>query len=263
MSDQFIDVVRADGVATITLNRPETLNSFHRPMASRLQQVLGEMATDESIRAVLLTGAGRAFCAGQDLGAVVGTSGPAEPSVGAIVRDCYNPIVRALRQLPKPVVAAVNGVAAGAGANLALACDIVLAATNASFLQAFSKIGLIPDSGGTYTLPRLVGWGRASALMMLADKVGAAEAAAMGMIYRVYEPEQLLPAAHEMAARLAQLPTRGLWLTKQALDASATNSLAEQLDVEQKLQTEAGETVDYREGVAAFLEKRPPRFVGR
>lgn len=263
MDYHFLQVETKDGVTTLTLNRPETLNSFHRPMAGELQSALASAAGDPSVRAILLTGAGRAFCAGQDLGAVVGPEGFIETDLGAVVHDCYNPIIRALRAMPKPIVAAVNGVAAGAGANLALACDVVVASTSASFLQAFSKIGLIPDSGGTYVLPRLVGWGRASALMMLAEKVAASDALAMGMIYKTFAPDELLAAAQQLAATLAAMPTRGLALTKQALNASAANDVVAQLDVEERLQREAGNTEDFREGVAAFLQKRAPRFTGR
>ncbi len=263
MDYRFLQVETAGGVTTITLNRPETLNSFHRPMASELQAALSVAAADAAVRALLLTGAGRAFCAGQDLGAVVGPEGFIETDLGAVVHDCYNPIIRALRTLPKPIVVAVNGVAAGAGANLALACDVVLASTTASFLQAFSKIGLIPDSGGTFLLPRLVGWGRASALMMLAEKVSAADALSMGMIYKTFAPDELLPAAQQLAAGLASMPTRGLALTKEALNASAANDVVAQLELEERLQREAGSTADFREGVAAFLEKRSPRFTGR
>jgi 2-(1,2-epoxy-1,2-dihydrophenyl)acetyl-CoA isomerase len=210
---------------------------------------------------VLLTGTGRGFCAGQDLAEV--KLGEPMPDLGDTVRDSYNPIVRALRTLEKPVVCAVNGVAAGAGANLALACDIVLAADTATFIQSFSKIGLIPDSGGTYVLPRLVGMARATALAMLGDKVTAEQALAMGMIYQVYPAAALLDAAAALATTLAAQPTRGLGLIKRALNASLGNSLDAQLQVEEELQRAAGRTEDFREGVKAFLEKRKARFVGR
>jgi 2-(1,2-epoxy-1,2-dihydrophenyl)acetyl-CoA isomerase len=250
------------GVATLTLNRPEVLNSFNRLMAAELRQALAEAAADHDVRAVLITGAGRAFCAGQDLAEAMPKEGPA-PDLGDIVARGYNPIVRTIRQIDKPVVCAVNGVAAGAGANLALACDFVLAASDASFIQSFSKIGLVPDSGGTFFLPRLVGLARATALMMLADKVSAADAVARGLIFRVVETAKLLAEATEFARQLATRPTRGLGLIKRALNASATNGLDEQLALEAQLQAEAGSTADYREGVKAFLEKRTPSFVGR
>jgi 2-(1,2-epoxy-1,2-dihydrophenyl)acetyl-CoA isomerase len=251
----------AQGVARITLNRPEVLNSFNATMARELQAALAAAAADDGVRAVLLTGAGRGFCAGQDLGAV--TAGGAMPDIGGTVRESWNPIVRALRTLEKPVVCAVNGVAAGAGANVALACDIVLAADSASFIQSFSKIGLIPDSGGTFFLPRLVGLARATALAMLGDKVTAEQALAMGMIYQVHPAAALMEAATLLAAALATQPTRGLGLIKRALNQSLANDLWRQLDVEEALQAEAGSTEDFREGVAAFQEKRKPRFVGK
>lgn len=250
------------GVATITLNRPDVLNSFNRVMAAELRQALAEAGADAAVRAVLLTGAGRAFCAGQDLAEAMPKEGPA-PDLGDIVARGYNPIVRTIRQIDKPVVCAVNGVAAGAGANLALACDFVLAASDASFIQSFSKIGLVPDTGGTFFLPRLVGLARAAAMMMLADKVSAAEAVAMGLILRAAESGKLLDEATALARELATRPTRGLGLIKRALNASATNGLDEQLALEAQLQAEAGSTADYREGVKAFLEKRPPSFIGR
>lgn len=253
----------ADGVATITLVRPEVLNSFNRPMARRLQEALDAAAGDEGIRAVLLTGAGRAFCAGQDLAEALPPDGSPAPPIESIVRESYNPIVRRLREIEKPIVCAVNGVAAGAGANIALACDFVLAAEQASFVQAFSKIGLIPDSGGTFLLPRLVGLARATALTMLGEKLTAAEALSLGLIYRVVPGETLLEEARALARRLAAMPTRGLGLTKRALNAGLTNDLATQLEVEAELQREAGRTEDYREGVRAFQEKRAARFVGR
>ena len=250
------------GVATITLNRPDVLNSFNRRMAIEVREALSSVTSNGDVRAVLLTGAGRAFCAGQDLAEASPKEGPA-PDLGDIVARGYNPIVRTLRQLDKPVVCAVNGIAAGAGANLAFACDFVLAASEASFVQSFSKIGLVPDTGGTFFLPRLVGMARATALMMLADKVSAAEAATIGLIHRVVEGGRLMEEAMGLARDLAKRPTRGLGLIKRALNASATNGLDEQLALEAQLQAEAGSTADYREGVKAFLEKRPPVFVGR
>ena len=250
------------GVAAIMLNRPDVLNSFNRAMASEVRQALSQAGSDAGVRAVLITGAGRAFCAGQDLAEAMPKDGPA-PDLGDIVARGYNPIVRTIRQLDKPVVCAVNGVAAGAGANLAFACDFVLAASDASFIQSFSKIGLVPDTGGTFFLPRLIGMARATALMMLADKVTAQDAVTIGLILRVVDGPNVLDEATTLARQLAARPTRGLGLIKRALNASATNGLDEQLALEAQLQAEAGSTADYREGVKAFLEKRAPVFVGR
>ncbi len=248
-----------DQIAFITLNRPDKLNSFNREMALLLQNRLDECASLHEVRAVYLTGAGKAFSAGQDLAEVTDPNGP---GMEKILTEHYNPIVTRIRNLPKPVVAAVNGVAAGAGANIALCCDIVVAAQSASFIQAFSKIGLIPDSGGTYFLPRLVGWQKATAIAMLGDKVGAAEAERMGMIYKVYDNEEFAGASRALTAVLAQLPTRALALTKHAFNYSADNTLEEQLILEDELQQKAALTKDYKEGVAAFLEKRPALFRG-
>ena len=250
------------GVGTITLNRPDVLNSFNRAMAAEVRQAFAATSADVEVRAVLLTGAGRAFCAGQDLAEAMPKEGPA-PDLGDIVARSYNPIVRAIRQLDKPVVCAVNGIAAGAGANLAFGCDFVIASSEASFIQSFSKIGLIPDTGGTFLLPRMVGMARATALMMLADKVTAQDAMTIGLIHRVVEAGKLMDEAIALSRQLATRPTRGLGLIKRALNASATNGLDEQLALEAQLQAEAGSTADYREGVKAFLEKRAPVFVGR
>jgi 2-(1,2-epoxy-1,2-dihydrophenyl)acetyl-CoA isomerase len=247
------------GYRLITLNRPERLNALTVEMADALSAALDAAVADESCRALLLTGAGRAFCAGQDLTAIVGIA-PAE--IGQLL-DRYNPLIKKLRALPLPVVCAVNGVAAGAGANLALASDIVLAARSASFVQAFARIGLVPDCGGTWFLPRLVGTARARALALLADSVPAATAAEWGMIWQVVEDAQLMARAHALAARLAMAATQGLALTKRALDAAETNGLDHQLDLERDLQQAAGATPDHAEGVRAFLEKRPPIFTGR
>lgn len=252
----------AEGVLRITFNRPDVLNAFNMAMARELQALLDRAADDQLVRALLLTGAGRGFCAGQDLAAVSVDDPAGLPDLGNFVRDQWNPIIRRLRLLEKPVVAAVNGVAAGAGANLALACDIVLASTTASFIQSFSKIGIIPDSGGTFFLPRLVGTARATALMLLGDKVSATQAQAWGMIWQVCEPEALLPTATALAVHLAAQPTRGFALTKQAVNSSATNDILAQLDLEEQLQREAGRTHDFVEGVRAFLGKRPPHFEG-
>lgn len=260
MSYQFIRFGIDQGVATLTLNRPEVLNSMHLPMAKEVQQAL-EASRDDAVRAVLLAAEGRAFCAGQDLAAVP-LDGPM-PDLADIVRTQYNPIIRGIRALPKPVVCAVNGVAAGAGANLALACDIVIAASDATFIQAFTRIGLIPDSSGTYTLPRLVGMARATGLMMLGEKLSAAQARDWGMIWQVVEPAELLPRARELCAHLASQPTRALGLLKQALEASLGNDLLAQLELEATLQAEAGRTDDFLEGVRAFRDKRKPAFRGR
>jgi 2-(1,2-epoxy-1,2-dihydrophenyl)acetyl-CoA isomerase len=248
-----------DGVGHITLNRPDKLNSFNREMALLLQSTLDECANDNTVRAVYLTGAGKGFCAGQDLAEVADPDGP---GFDVILAEHYNPIVMRIRALQKPVLAAVNGVAAGAGANIALCCDIVVAAQSASFIQAFSKIGLIPDSGGTHTLPRLIGWAKASALMMLGDKVPAPEAERMGMIYKVLADESFQQESVQMAVNLAKMPTRGLAFTKEALQLSFHNSFENQLQDEDILQNRAAHTHDYKEGVAAFLEKRAPVFKG-
>ncbi|GIV60749.1 2-(1,2-epoxy-1,2-dihydrophenyl)acetyl-CoA isomerase PaaG [Rhodocaloribacter litoris] len=262
MAYRFIRYEVDAGVAMLTLNRPDVLNSFHRPMAEETIDALQQAAADPTVRAVLLTGAGRAFCAGQDLQAVLPKEGEPPADLGEIVRTQYNPLVRLIRHTEKPFVAAVNGVAAGAGANLALACDFVLAAETAAFIQSFARIGLIPDSGGTFFLPRLVGLARATAMMMLADKVPASEAQAMGLIYKVCAPEALLAEATELARHLATMPTRGLGLIKRGLNQAFANDLDTHLDVEERLQREAGQTHDYHEGVAAFLEKRKPVFRG-
>jgi 2-(1,2-epoxy-1,2-dihydrophenyl)acetyl-CoA isomerase len=249
-----------NGVCRITLNRPAVFNSFNKTMALQLQDVLDDCAVNPEIRAVLLRGEGKAFCAGQDLAEAMDPEGP---ELRTIVRDHYNPIIIKIRELEKPVIAAVNGVAAGAGANIALACDIVVAKKSASFIQAFSKIGLIPDSGGTYFLPRLVGMQKAMALMMTGDKVSADEAERMNMIYKVFEEESFEDEAMKLAENLAAMPTRGLGLTKKAVNLGLFNSLEDQLDVEESLQTEAGETDDFTEGVNAFIQKRPAVFKGR
>jgi 2-(1,2-epoxy-1,2-dihydrophenyl)acetyl-CoA isomerase len=253
---------RSGAVLRLTLNRPDVLNAFNREMADALRMALDDAATDAGVRAVLLTGAGRGFCAGQDLASVTLGDGSELPDLGVFVRDQYNPVITRLRTMEKPVVCAVNGVAAGAGANLALACDIVLASRDASFIQSFARIGLIPDSGGTWTLPRLVGNARATALMMLGDKLSAVDAQTMGMIWRVSDPGDLLADAAAVAGSLAELPTRALGLIKRLLNASATHDLASQLAFEEAMQGEAGRTADFREGVAAFLGKRKPVFRG-
>jgi 2-(1,2-epoxy-1,2-dihydrophenyl)acetyl-CoA isomerase len=246
------------GIATITLNRPDKLNSFNREMALLLQQKLDECA-DQAIRCVYLTGAGKGFCAGQDLAEVVD---PEAPGIQRILSEHYNPIITRIRNLAKPVVAAVNGVAAGAGANIALACDIVVATQSASFIQAFSKIGLIPDSGGTFMLPRLIGWQKASAIMMLGDKISSTQAEQMGMIYKVIPDESFTAESKKIALTLSQLPTKGLAYTKHVLSQSMTNSLDQQLLLEDECQQKAANTYDFKEGIQSFLEKRAPEFRG-
>lgn len=248
-----------NNVAVITLNRSEKFNAFNREMALLLQKLLDDCAADNNIRAIYLTGNGKAFCAGQDLGELVGEN---PPGFEVILAEHYNPIVSKIRLMPKPVVCAVNGVAAGAGANIALACDVVAATASASFIQAFSKIGLIPDSGGTFTLPRLIGFAKASALMMLGDKINATEAEKLGMIYKVFSDESFTEESYKIAATLSQMPTKGLAYTKAALNASFNNSLEQQLQTEDELQYKAAHTYDYNEGVNAFIEKRMPVFKG-
>ena len=248
-----------ENVAFITLNRPQVFNSFNRAMALAMQVALDECKSNV-IRAVRIMGDGKAFCAGQDLQEVTDPNGP---SLTTIIREHYNPIIERIRNLEKPVVAAVNGVAAGAGANIALACDIVVLAESASFIQAFSKIGLIPDSGGTFFLPRIIGFQKASALMMLGDKVSAEEALSLGLCYKVLPNDNFDSATIELVQKLSQMPTYGLWLTKKALNATMSNNLTQQLDLEDELQSLAGSSTDYKEGVKAFLEKRPPLFVGK
>ncbi|CAN5543461.1 2-(1,2-epoxy-1,2-dihydrophenyl)acetyl-CoA isomerase PaaG [soil metagenome] len=252
-----------DGVMTITLNRPDVLNSMNGAMAAALLGALAQAADDPNVRAVLLTGAGRAFCAGQDLAEVLPADGAALPDLGEVVHRQYNPIIRAIRTLEKPVVCAVNGVAAGAGANVAFACDITIAADEATFIQSFSRIGLIPDSGGTYLLPRLIGLQRAAALTMLADKLEAARAKEWGLIFEVVPGAALADVAMGIAKRLAGMPTRGIGLAKRGFNAGLSNDLESQLALEEALQREAGATEDYAEGVRAFVEKRKPVFHGR
>lgn len=246
-------------VRVLTLNRPDKFNSFNREMALLLQQELDDATAASDTRVIVLTGSGKAFCAGQDLGELTGADAP---GFEVILKEHYNPVVQRIRSITKPVIAAVNGVAAGAGANIALACDITVASETASFIQAFSKIGLIPDSGGTWTLPRLVGLQRATALMMLGEKVQASEAVQMGMIYACYPAEHFETQALELACRLAELPPKGIAFTKMALQASLQHSFSQQLELEDQLQYQAAHTRDYREGVQAFLEKRKPQFTG-
>jgi 2-(1,2-epoxy-1,2-dihydrophenyl)acetyl-CoA isomerase len=252
---------RREGYRIITLNRPDRLNSFNEAMHAALMSALLEAEADDSCRVIVLTGAGRGFC-GQDLSDRVFSPGRA-PDLSSTLERLYNPLVRKLRAVQMPVICAVNGVAAGAGANIALACDIVLAARSAKFIQAFAKLGLVPDSGGTWFLPRLVGPARARALALLAEPVMAEQAEAWGMIWKAVDDSSLMDEAHRLAAHFATQPTIGLGLIKQALDASETNDLDRQLDLERDLQGKAGRTPDYMEGVMAFFEKRPPKFTGK
>jgi 2-(1,2-epoxy-1,2-dihydrophenyl)acetyl-CoA isomerase len=250
-----------NNVAFLALNRSDVFNSFNREMALNLQQKLDDCENNSDVRAIVLTGNGKAFCAGQDLKEV--TSPELYPGFKAILEEHYNPIIERIRAIEKPIICAVNGVAAGAGANLALACDIVVANENASFIQAFSKIGLIPDSAGTFFLPRLIGFQKASALMMTGDKVGAVEAERIGMIYKYFSAETFEDEVAKLAIKMAKMPTKGLGLTKRVLNASLVKNLHEQLALESKYQIEAAQTEDYSEGVNAFVEKRKPNFIGK
>lgn len=248
-----------NSIGLITLNRPEKYNSFNREMALLLQEKLDECAENKTVRCIYITATGKAFCAGQDLGEVTGEN-PA--TFDKILLEHYNPIIKKIRTIPKPVICAVNGVAAGAGANIALCCDIVIASENATFVQAFSKIGLIPDCGGTFFLPKLIGFQKATALMFLGEKVTAIEAERMGMIYKYFSTEIFQEESIKIANTLASMPTKAFALTKQALNESMQNNLEQQLQLEDKLQYIAAHTKDYNEGVSAFLEKRNPLFIG-
>jgi len=257
-----MEILRSDsnGVCTLTLNRPNVFNSFNQTMAFQLHAALDACAVDDNVRVVVIKGEGKAFCAGQDLAEVIDPEGP---EMKNIVGEHYNPIILKIRNLEKPVIAAVNGVAAGAGANIALACDITIAKKSAAFIQAFSKIGLIPDSGGTFFLPRLIGLQKAMALMFTGEKVSAEQAEKLNMIYKAVDDETFEEEVLKFAETLAVMPTRGLGLTKKAVNLGLFNNLEDQLAVEGVLQTEAGETEDFREGVSAFLEKRAAVFKGR
>jgi 2-(1,2-epoxy-1,2-dihydrophenyl)acetyl-CoA isomerase len=248
------------GVCQIKLNRPEVFNSFNKVMALSLQKALDDCEKNEEVRVIVLTGEGKAFCAGQDLAEATDPNGP---ELKMIVRDHYNPIIERIRNIEKPIIAAVNGVAAGAGANIALACDITIAKKSASFIQAFSKIGLIPDSGGTFFLPKIIGSQKALALMMTGDKVSAEDADKMNMIYKAVDDELFENEVLTFSQNLAKMPTKGLGLTKKAVNQGFSNNLTEQLKLEEVLQTEAGQTYDFKEGVTAFIEKRKPVFKGK
>ncbi|WP_138429078.1 enoyl-CoA hydratase-related protein [Fodinibius saliphilus] len=259
--DTYITTDLENGILTVTLDRPDKLNSFVEPMAKQLQDALTDAKENDDIRCVLLTANGKAFCAGQDLPEVVDKGDDYE--LGQTVRKSYNPIIKAIRHLEKPVVCVVNGTAAGAGANLALACDIVLADEDAVFVQSFSKIGLIPDSGGTFFLPRLVGLQRANAMYLLDEKISAQKAEEIGLIYKSVENGMLMAEANAITDKLAKMPTKGFGLYKRAINQSLSNNLDEHLELEADLQTEAGNTHDYHEGVQSFLEKRKPDFKGK
>ena len=248
-----------NNVGKIYLDRPEKYHSFVREMALKFQNILNDYKNNDNVRSILITAEGKAFCAGQDLNEAID---PNQPDITQIIEEHYNPIIRIIRSIEKPVVAAVNGVAAGAGASIAIACDIIIASKNASFIQAFGKIGLIPDSGATFILPRLIGMQRATTLMLTGDPVSADDAQKMGMIYKAYESDIFIEESIKLSEKLAKMPTRGLGLTKKALNTSLNNNLEEQLELEKEYQTIAANTNDYKEGVQAFLEKRKPNFKG-
>jgi len=263
MTSDTVIISKSDGVTCLTLNRPDKLNSFNEEMHKTLYAAMRDAANDDSCRTVLLTGAGRAFCAGQDLGDRDPEKMEGAVDLGQTLDKFYNPLIRLMRGMNKPIICAVNGVAAGAGANVALICDVVIAAQSAKFIQAFSKIGLVPDSGGTWSLTKLIGEARAKAITLTGMPVGASQAADWGMIWSAVEDDKLMETAEELAQQFSQGPTIGLGLTKQAIQAAGTNSLDEQLDLERDFQRHAGNTPDYAEGVSAFVQKRKPAFTGK
>ena len=256
----MIQFKKIGAVGKIILSRPDKYNSFIREMALELQKILDKCSSDETIRCILITGAGKAFCAGQDLKEALDPEGP---KIEQIVREHYNPIILKIREIEKPIIAAVNGVAAGAGANVALACDIVVAAKSASFIQAFSKIGLVPDSGGTYFLPRLIGLPKATAIMMTGEAISAEKAESLGMIYAVYEDSEFETSAMKLADTIGSMPTKGLGYTKKLLSLTFNNSLEDQLILEAETQALSANSEDHKEGIKAFLEKRTPQFTGK
>ncbi len=256
----MIEYELTEGIGKITLNRPEKYNAFIRKMALDLQAALEKCDKDNNVRAVLLTAKGKAFCAGQDLSEF---KNPADINFELVIEEHYNPVIQKIRKLKKPVISAVNGIAAGAGASIALCCDIIIASEKASFVQAFCKIGLIPDSAGTFFLPRLIGMQRASSLMMTGDPISAKEAMRIGMIYKVYEDEKFIEESWNLAVKLSKMPTKGLSLTKELLNVSYQNNLEAQLELEKQKQVIAGKTIDFEEGVSSFLEKRKPNFKGK
>ena len=256
----MIQFEKIGAIGKITLNRPDKYNAFVRGMALELQKKLDECRSDETIRCIIISGSGKAFCAGQDL---IEATDPNGPAIEEIVRQHYNPVIKKIREIETPIIAAVNGVAAGAGANVALACDIVVAAKSASFIQAFSKIGLIPDSGGTYFLPRLIGIQKAAALMMTGEAVSAEKAETLGMIYAVYEDSEFETSAMKLADTISSMPTKGLGYTKKLLSQTFNNSLEEQLSLEAKTQALSASSKDHQEGIKAFMEKRTPQFTGK
>ena len=260
---QHILLDLSEGVATLTLNRPDRLNSFTDAMHADLREAMGVIRADKSVRALILTGAGRGFCAGQDLNDRVAAPGDAPLDLGASLEKNYKPFVLGLRALPIPVIGAINGVAAGAGASVALACDVVIAARSASFIQAFCRLGLVPDAGGTYFLTRLAGRARAMGLALFGDKLSAEQAEAWGLIWKCVDDAELMPTVRKLALQLATGPTLGYARTKQAIYAAEVQALEQQIDLERDFQRELGRTGDYREGVAAFTQKRAPQFRGQ
>lgn len=260
MKSNTIKIENRGAVAILSLNRPEVFHSFNREMSHALLEALSTAEEDNNIRAIIITGSGKAFSAGQDLTEATAVDGP---TIENILNEHYNPLVRSIRSMNKPIIAAVNGIAAGAGANLALCCDIILASNQSSFIQAFSKIGLIPDTGGTFFLPRMIGFHRAMAYMMTAEKMNAQEAKDCGLVFKIFDDQNFLEECIGFATNLANMPTRALALTKKALNISFSNTMDQQLGVELLLQIEASQTHDFKEGIEAFLQKRKPNFIGK